>query len=278
MKQGSAYIVGAGPGAVDLLTLRAYRLLCSADVILFDRLVNPQILDLARRDALMIDVGKRLRQSSAARQNTIHLLLAEHVRAGKKVVRLKGGDPFVFGRGGEEVLALAEEGIHVEVVPGISSSVAVPASAGIPVTMRGMASSFGVFTGHPAEDSDHDGIDWDAAARVGTAVFLMGVGRLSHLVSQLLAHERSPQTPIAIVANGTLPNEQVVVGTLQTIVSKAGNISPPATIIVGEVVHLRERIRAILSRTFQAESQNAMLPPSIESITARIPGLQPQTA
>lgn len=246
MSLGRVYIVGAGPGALDLLTIRAYQLLTTAEVVLYDRLVNPEILELVAPSCLLIDAGKRLGESSAARQETVHLLLTEYARMGKKVVRLKGGDPFVFGRGGEEILALAKQGITAEVVPGISASVAVPSSAGIPVTMRGVASSFGVFTGHPADGVRGDGIDWQAAARVDTAVFLMGVGRLAHIVSSLLAHGRANTTPVAIVESGTLGKEHVTVGSLATIVAKAGNILPPATIIVGNVVAVRAQVTQLL--------------------------------
>lgn len=246
MSRGKVYIVGAGPGAVDLLTLRAWRLLGRAEVVLYDRLVNPKILEEIRPGALLIDVGKRLRQSSSARQNTIHQLLIEHVETGKLVVRLKGGDPFIFGRGGEEVAVLAEAGIETEVVPGISSAIAAPASAGIPVTMRGVASSFAVFAGHPAEGRNDDGIDWEIAARMETAVFLMGVGRLPLIVAHLLAHGRSPETPVALVEKGTLPEEQVVTGTLADIVEKAAHINPPAALVVGEVVLQRAAVQSML--------------------------------
>lgn len=236
MNSAKVYILGAGPGAPDLMTIRAKEVLERAEVVLFDRLVNPQILEFTRPDALLIDVGKRLKQSSAARQNTIHRLMIEHASRNRVVVRLKGGDPFVFGRGGEEIAALAEQGIAAEVVPGISSAMAVPASVGIPVTMRGMAASFGVFAGHPAEDRTDDGIDWDCAARIGTAVFLMGVGRLKYIVARLLEHGRARETPIALIERGTLPDEKVVIGTLGDILKRAGDISPPATIVVGDVV------------------------------------------
>ena len=236
MNTGKVYIVGAGPGAPDLITVRAKKLLGLAEVVLYDRLVNPEILEFIGPGALLIDVGKRLKQSSSARQNIIHRLMIGHAAHGKTVVRLKGGDPFVFGRGGEEIAALAEAGIRAEVVPGISASVAVPASIGVPVTMRGLASSFGVFAGHPAEESADDGIDWACAAKIGTAVFLMGVGRLGYIVDRLLEHGRDIDTPIGLIEKGTLPDQKVVVGTLGNILDRIGDISPPATIVVGAVV------------------------------------------
>ncbi len=231
---GKVFLVGAGPGAPDLLTLRAVAVLERAEILLYDRLVNPELLKHAPR-AEHIFVGKELGADSNARQERIFTLMIGHARAGKTVVRLKGGDPFVFGRGGEEVLKLRAAGLPVEVVPGISSSIFAPQSAMIPVTFRGVAASFGVFAGHPG-DTDGSRVDWVAAARIQTAVFLMGVARLPVIVGNLLAQGRAPQTPVALIEKASLPEQKVVTGTLATILGKADEVQPPTTIVVGEVV------------------------------------------
>jgi len=241
MAFGKVYLVGAGPGAVDLLTLRAVRALEAADIVFYDRLANRDILEIAAK-AERVYVGKRPGEDSAARQNRIHTLMIGHAREGRAVVRLKGGDPFVFGRGGEEALALNEAGIQVEVVPGISSCVAGPAAAMIPVTFRGAAGAFGVFAGHTADGAAGSTIDWSVAARMDTAVFLMGVKRLPHIVERLIAHGRSPNTPIALIERATLPEERVVAGTLADIAAKSAGVRSPAVIIVGAVVELHQTL------------------------------------
>lgn len=249
MKEGSVILVGAGPGDPGLLTLRGAQALSEADVVLYDRLINPAILAHARPNAELIYVGKEARpadksESSGTIQAEIHRLLIEHARLGRLVVRLKGGDPFVFGRGGEEVQALVEAKIDFEVVCGVSSAIAAPAAAHIPVTHRGVANSFAVFAGQEAEG---DTIPWAAAALMPTAIFLMGVHGLPEIVEQLLRHGRTPETPIALVSQGTLPEQREVVGTLATIVSVAANIPAPAVIIVGAVVGLRESLMGATS-------------------------------
>jgi uroporphyrin-III C-methyltransferase/precorrin-2 dehydrogenase/sirohydrochlorin ferrochelatase len=236
------YIVGAGPGDPGLLTVRAAEILRRADVILYDRLVNPILLGYAPPGAECIYVGKDRGTPRRGRQGSINDQLIAHAHRGKIVVRLKGGDPFVFGRGGEEMLALAQAGIAFEVVPGISSAVAAAEAAQIPVTHRGVSAAFAVFAGQEAEDSEGDRIPWEAAATIPTAVFLMGVERLPLIVSRLIEHGRSPSTPVAIVSNGTLPTQRVVVGTLETILSSAGGSLPPAVIVVGDVVLVRQRV------------------------------------
>lgn len=241
MKAGKVILMGAGPGAPDLLTLRAVRLLQQAEVVLFDRLVHPEILEWASPQAEMLYVGKEKGLCSHQRQMQIHRLLVDKALEGKLVVRLKGGDPFVFGRGGEEALILHQHGVSFEIVPGISSSMAVPALAGIPVTHRGIASSFAVFTGHEATDGQATGIDWDSAARIPTAVFLMGVKQLPVIVRKLQEHGRSPNTPVALIERGSTPEEVVVVGELHNIVDKAAAVRPPAVIVVGDVVTLRQQ-------------------------------------
>ena len=231
--------MGAGPGALDLLTLRAVRALQNADVVLYDRLIGDDILNLATK-AERIYVGKEPQMNSWQRQERAHTLMIGHAREGRNVVRLKGGDPFVFGRGGEELLRLRGAGIPVEVVPGISSSIAAAASAWIPVSYRDLSPSFGVFAGHPG-DGVRKVVDFEAAARVGTAVFLMGVARLEEIVNGLIEHGRDPHTPIALVERATLPDERVVTGTLSNIQEIARDVRAPATIIVGEVVDVRHQ-------------------------------------
>ncbi len=239
------YIVGAGPGDPGLITVRAAEILRRADVVLYDRLVNPILLGYAPPGAECIYAGKDRGTPGRGRQQSIHDQLIAHAQRGKVVVRLKGGDPFVFGRGGEEILALAQAGIAFEVVPGISSAVAAAEAAFIPVTHRGISTAFAVFAGQEADDKAGDGIPWAAAAAIPTAVFLMGVERLPLIVERLLEYGRDPSTPVAIVSNGTLPNQTVVTGTLEDIVSLATECVPPAAIIIGEVVRVREKALAL---------------------------------
>lgn len=250
---GIVYIVGAGPGDPGLITVKGLHCLQQADVVLYDRLIPLELLDEAPLHAEQIDVGKeptRHRRSQAE----INELLIEKAREGKIVVRLKGGDPFVFGRGGEECQALAEAGIRYEVVPGVSSAIAVPAYAGIPVTHRGITTSFTVVAGHTA-DSD---LDWSAISRTGTLVFLMGVAHLPEIVHQLIVHGRAINTPAAIIEQGTTQNQYVLTGTLADIVEKAQTrgIQPPATLVVGEVVRVREQIDWFIP---QSEEQTSAL-------------------
>jgi len=236
---GVVYIVGGGPGDPGLITVKGLSCLRRADVVLYDRLASPKLLHETQPHAELIDVGKEPKRHRRS-QAEINDLWIKKAREGKIVVRLKGGDPFVFGRGGEECQALAEAGIRYEVVPGVSSAIAVPAYAGIPVTQRGVTTSFVVVAGHTG-DSDSD-IDWAGVSRIGTIVFLMGVEHMSEIVHQLVAHGRSSYTPIAIIQEGTTENQLVVIGTLADITEKAEGIRPPAVLIVGEVVNLREQI------------------------------------
>jgi uroporphyrin-III C-methyltransferase/precorrin-2 dehydrogenase/sirohydrochlorin ferrochelatase len=235
---GEVTLVGAGPGDPELLTLRALRALQDADVILYDRLVSAAILDFARRDATLICVGKSPGGGSAA-QEEINDLLIRHASLAKRVVRLKGGDPFVFGRGGEELEALARAGIEFSVVPGVTAALGCAAYAGIPLTHRDYAHSVSFVTGH----ADRNGIppDWRALASPGaTAVFYMGMARLEHIVAQLLEHGATAARPAAIVVHGTLPTQRVIAMTLGTIVAAAASaaLESPALLIVGEVVAL----------------------------------------
>lgn len=238
--EGIVYLVGAGPGAPDLLTVRGLRCLRKADVVVYDRLIDPELLEEAPLTADRIYVGKHSgSKGHSCPQEEINALLVRHARAGRTVVRLKGGDPFVFGRGGEEALACAEAGVRWEVVPGISSAVGVPASAGIPVTHRETAGAFAVVTGHCAGP---DRLDWEALSRIDTLVILMGVGRLPEIAAILLYHGRPASTPVAIIEQGTHPAERTVTGTLGDIAEIAARerVGAPATIVIGEVVRVRE--------------------------------------
>lgn len=241
---GKVYLVGAGPGDPKLLTLRGLECLQRAQVVVYDRLVDPALLLYAPPQAECIYAGKE-RGHHTLPQEEINALLIDRARQGKLVVRLKGGDPFVFGRGGEEAEALAAAGIPFEVVPGVSSAIAVPAAAGIPVTHRALTSSFTVVSGHEGAGSATPDLDWAALARTGgTLVFLMGVTNLPEIVTQLVTHGRSPQTPVALVRWGTWPEQETLTGTLADITERATayRFGPPAVIVVGEVVALRERM------------------------------------
>jgi uroporphyrin-III C-methyltransferase/precorrin-2 dehydrogenase/sirohydrochlorin ferrochelatase len=243
---GVVYLVGAGPGDPGLLTQRGAALLRLADVVLHDRLVDPAVLKLARPEAELVDVGKAPRGRSTP-QEEINRLLIHHAREGKTVVRLKGGDPFVFGRGGEEAIALDEAGIRFEVVPGISSAVAAAAYAGIPVTHRGISSAVTVVAGHGASD-DRPVADALAAyagtPHPGTLVVLMGLGRLDWIVATLLRSGCRPDTPVALVQAASGAGQRSLVADLASIVQQAqeAGIAAPATLVVGEVVRLRDRI------------------------------------
>lgn len=240
---GRATLVGAGPGDPGLLTLKALRALQQADVILHDRLIGPGILDLARRDAERIDVGKRVGGDHDATQARIHRLLLEHTRAGRHVVRLKGGDPLVFGRGGEELEFLREHDIAYEVVPGISAALACAAHAGVPLTHRQHAQSVHLTTAHRAHDLQPG--DWAALAREHHTVALyMAVSQIDLLTRQLLAHGRAADTPFALVENGTRPEQRVLTGTLQALpaLARRHHIQAPSLLIVGEVAALAPRL------------------------------------
>ncbi|MFN8473533.1 MAG: uroporphyrinogen-III C-methyltransferase [Anaerolineae bacterium] len=243
-RPGKVYLVGAGPGDPDLMTVKGLRCVRRADVVVYDRLVSEELLDEAKPGAELVYAGKAPRQQALA-QDEINALLVSRARAGKMVVRLKGGDPFVFGRGGEEAEACAAAGVACEVVPGVSSAVGVPACAGIPVTHRGVSGAFAVVTGHRADAGDGAGdVDWSALARIDTLIILMGVERLRHIVDLLVAHGRPPETPVAIIENGTLPDQRVTTGSLASIVQRASEagVQSPAAIIVGDVVGLRGQI------------------------------------
>lgn len=242
MNIGKVYLVGAGPGDPGLLTVRGLERLRAADVIVYDQLVNPEILAEASPVAAKIYVGKQAGHHCAA-QPDINRLLIEYAREGREVVRLKGGDPFVFGRGGEEAAALADAGIPFEIVPGVSSAVAVPAYAGIPLTHRGVASSFAVVTGHPARNASSS-VEWAKLARaVDTLVVLMGLKNLPRIVAELLAGGVSPETPAAVIRQGTIHEQESVTGTLENIVERAAHLQSPAVIVLGNVVQLNEQLQ-----------------------------------
>ncbi len=241
-KIGKVYIVGAGPGDPELITVKGLRALQKAEVIVYDRLVNQQLLNEASSLAELIYVGKGPHMKSAS-QVEIEIILINKAKEGKTVVRLKGGDPFVFGRGGEECQALRENNIPYEVVPGISSALAVPAYAGIPVTQRNVTTSFTVVTGHTAGENEF-GIDWDALPKAGTLVILMGVKHLSKITKQLIGYGRSADTPVAMIQQGTTEQQRIVTGTLATIadIAQEAGIRPPAITVVGEVAALANEI------------------------------------
>ena len=233
---GTVYLVGAGPGDPELITVRGLNCLRRAEIVVHDRLVNPELLHEAPQWTELIDVGKVPGQHRW-QQDQINAVLIRGAQLGKTVVRLKGGDPFVFGRGGEECQALAEAGVPFQVVPGVSSAVAAPTFAGIPVTHRNVAQFFTVVTGHTS-GANSLGIDWDALPRKGTLVILMGMSNLAKISQQLIEYGRPSKTPVAVIQWATVPDQTVVVGTLENIAQQAQGIDSPATIVVGEVVNL----------------------------------------
>ena len=241
--KGKVYIMGAGPGDLELLTLKGKRAIEEADCVVYDRLINPRILDFAKKDAEMIYLGKGNTEGGVI-QDEINRTIVTKALEGKTVARVKGGDPFVFGRGGEEIQSLFDNGISFEVIPGITSSISVPAYAGIPVTHRGVARSFHVFTGHTMEDGTWH--NFEAIAKLeGTLVFLMGIKTLPIIVSDLVKNGKNPETPVAIIEKGATADQRVTVGTLENIIekSKERKIVPPAITIIGEVVNLRETFK-----------------------------------
>ncbi len=254
---GIVYLVGAGPGDPGLMTRRSLELIAEADAILYDRLIPPDALDGARPDAELRYVGKEP-GAAALPQEDINALLVELGRAGKRVVRLKGGDPFVFGRGGEEAEALAAAGVPFEVVPGVTAGVAAPAYAGVPVTHRDAASAVAFVTGHedPGKGEDSSALDWDALARFpGTLVLYMGIRTLPLIAERLIAAGRDPAEPAAVVARGTLPGQRVVTGPLRDIAARVADegVRPPAITLIGPVAELRETIAWLERRPLHGE-------------------------
>lgn len=231
------YLVGAGPGDPELITLKAVKLLEKANVVIYDRLANEKNLKHAD-GAQLIYVGKKAGSHSKS-QDEINNLLIEQSKQHEVVVRLKGGDPFVFGRGGEEMLALLEKGIEVEVVPGVTSAIGVPTAIGLPITHRGVATSFTVVTGHEDPSKSKRQVNWNYNA--DTMVILMGVGRLDENIREIMKYKDS-KTPVCIIERGTMPDERIMIGTLGNITEK--NVEPPAIIIIGPVVEIFKDIQA----------------------------------
>jgi uroporphyrin-III C-methyltransferase len=248
-QQGMVYLVGAGPGDPELITLKGLRCLRKADVVLYDRLIHPALLDEAGPLAERVFVGKGP-NCHAMPQEEINTLLIRQARQSRIVVRLKGGDPFIFGRGGEEALALARAGVPFEVVPGISSALAVPASAGIPVTHRDYASSLTIVTGQEGHTHASPAVNWRALATLGgTLVILMGVQALPQLTQRLMTSGLDASTPAAVIQEGTTPRQCVVTGTLADIAKRASEagISPPAVTVIGSVVSLADSLTWLLN-------------------------------
>ncbi len=239
---GKVYLTGAGPGDLELLTLKALRVIKEADVVIYDRLANPDILKKAKDGCEFVYVGKEDGRHIMP-QDEINETIYQNALKYENVVRLKGGDPFVFGRGGEEGAYLHERGVGFEIIPGITSSVSVPAYAGIPVTHRGVAVSFRVVTGHESPNKKESQIPWENYKTDDTIVFLMGLHNLPKISKKLMEVGKPGDYPCAVISRGTTKDQQVVVGTLETIVEKAKDIPTPALIVVGKVVELREQLQ-----------------------------------
>lgn len=250
-------LVGAGPGDPGLITVKGLARLQEADVVVYDALVSPELLGYVRPGSQLINVGKHPGRRHIS-QKTIHALLIQHARDGRRIVRLKGGDPFVFGRGGEEAEALHAAGIAFEVIPGVSSALAAPACAGISVTHRECAANFAVVTGHKKQGTQGASQDWDALARMDTVVVLMGMRNLPQITAELMFAGRAPATPVAVIQWGTTPQQRVVTGTLANIAEQARELSSPATIVIGEVVsRKKENIKKLRKHSRKMETQIA---------------------
>ncbi|MFA9497311.1 MAG: uroporphyrinogen-III C-methyltransferase [Deltaproteobacteria bacterium] len=252
---GKVYLVGAGPGDPELITLKGLECIKNADVIIYDYLASPSLLKHAREHAEIIYVGKKGGDHTLS-QDRINALIAEKAQKGFTVTRLKGGDPFIFGRGGEEAEVLIDARIPFEIIPGVTSAIAAPAYAGIPLTHRKFTSTIAFVTGHEDPAKAESNIDWAALAKgIGTIVFLMGVKNLHHITDRLMHHGMSPDTPVALVRWGTTPKQTTVSGTLDTIVerTKAAGLKPPAIIVVGHVVKLREKMRWFETRPLMGQ-------------------------
>lgn len=274
------YLIGAGPGDAGLLTVKAREILEVADVVIYDRLADEKILNYVPATAEKIYVGKSAGRHTL-RQEEINKLLVEKAASKNFVVRLKGGDPFVFGRGGEEALILRENQIDFEIIPGVTSAVAVPAYAGIPVTHRGIATSFAVVTGHEDPAKIESSINWEKiSTAVDTLIFLMGIANLPQITAKLIEHGRAKNTPAAVIRNGTKNSQQVLISTLEKISAEVAekNIQPPAIFIVGEVVNLRENLKwfdtkilfgkkIVVTRTRQQASKLSM---QLENLGAEV--------
>ncbi len=243
MKMGKVYIIGAGPGDAGLITVKAALCLRLADVVIYDNLVNEELLKYAPAHARFIYAGKKGGDHTLS-QDKINELLAKEALDGNTVARLKGGDPFIFGRGGEEAEVLVAQGVPFEVIPGVTSAIAVPAYAGIPLTHRGLTSTVAFITGHEDPTKEQSDIDWQALTGIGTLVFLMGVKNLAQITGALMTHGKSPETPAALIRRGTMPHQEIITGTLATIVESAqvNRFKPPAILVVGPVVDLSKTL------------------------------------
>ncbi len=250
MKQGKVYLIGAGPGDLGLITVRGLDLIKSCEVIVYDYLANPRLLDFVKPGAEIIYVGKKGGDHTLP-QEKINELLVQKCKEGKSIARLKGGDPYVFGRGGEEAEELIEAGLAFEVVPGVTSGVAGPAYAGIPVTHRAATTTVAFITGHEDPTKEQSNLYWDKIATgIGTLVFYMGVKNLPMITANLIKHGRDPKTPVALVRWGTTPNQKTWTGTLETIseIAEREKVAPPTLIVVGEVVNFRKKLNWFESR------------------------------
>ena len=254
-KTGKVYLVGAGPGDIGLFTLKGKECVENADVIIYDYLANANILAFARPETECIFVGKH-GGNSIMPQGEINRLMIRKASRGKIIVRLKGGDPFIFGRGGEEAEYLSKAGIPFEVIPGVTSAISVPALAGIPLTHRKYSSNIGIVTGHEDTTKKKSAMSWDKLATgVDTLVILMGITNLPSIVNNIIRNGRSINTPVAVIQWGTTPEQKTVTGTLGNIVkrAKAEQIRPPAIIVIGDVVRLRPRLTTIFYASFRAD-------------------------
>ena len=253
---GQVFLVGSGPGGCGMLTIRAREVIDQAEVILYDQLPGEEVLASLPKTAELIDVGK-YGDKHTREQNEIELLMVRRAKEGKRVVRLKGGDPFMFGRGGEELETCREHGIQVEVVPGVTSAIAVPASVGIPVTHRKWASQVTVITGNEDPTKEESAIDWEWLARSrGTIVILMGVKNLPVIAQTLIKFGRDPVTPVAVIERGLRPDQRETIGTLATIadLAAAAGVRPPAVIVVGGVVSM-----------YKSDDERMVRPPTPEN-------------
>lgn len=257
---GSVSLVGAGPGDIDLITVKGLKAIKSADVILYDRLINHDLLDEAKKDAKLIYCGK-LPQHHSMQQDEINKLLVQHAKQGKHVVRLKGGDPYIYGRGGEEATYVVKHGIPYDIIPGITSGIAAPAYAGIPVTHRDYSASFAIVTGHRKADAD-DSEKWAALAKgIDTLVIYMGIKNAEHIQQQLIKYGKSPQIPCAIIHWGTTDKQMTKLCTLQELneTIKRNQMMNPSIIIIGEVVKLREQLALLTEKAKKIRLQEAII-------------------
>lgn len=240
---GFVYLVGAGPGDPKLLTLRGLECIQQADVILYDRLVNTELLTHRKTGAELIYCGKEPGKHGLI-QDEIHRLLVEQAKLGKQVLRLKGGDPFVFGRGAEEAAILRQVDIPFEIVPGITAGIAAPAYAGIPVTHRDHAASFTIVTGHRRMNQEQDFLNWPALAQMDTVAFYMGIGNIAYIAKSLITYGKEAITPVAVIEWGTTKNQRTIIGNLSTIAQEiqTHRITNPSMILVGDVVNVRDQI------------------------------------